>query len=166
MTNIYHEFKFTSLLLFLCFIIEWMYHTFVSCMSTILDFMSIRAMDIQAIKKWNQWNYRMLWKQDKNLMTHNALWKQHWNCIDFVDCIRWNDTNGQCVSRGILWCYLQHKLSDKPLFSMIVKDNNRETHVGNISVLPSEKKWVFNEMFKHVFVELYGEHTICRNFWC
>ncbi len=47
---------------------------------------------------------------------------------------------------------------------MIVKDNNRETHVGNISVLPFEKKWVFNEMFKHVFVELYGEHTIRKNF--
>ncbi len=53
---------------------------------------------------------------------------------------------------------------NKPLFLMVVKDTNGETHVGNISVLPSEKKWVFNKMFKRVFVELYGEHTICRNF--
>jgi len=52
---------------------------------------------------------------------------------------------------------------NKPLFLMVVKDANGESHIGNISVLPSEKKWVFNEIFKTVFLELYGEHTIQRN---
>ncbi len=55
---------------------------------------------------------------------------------------------------------------NKPLFLMVVKDTNGETHIGNICVLPSEKKWVFNEMFKCVFVEHYGEHMICWIFWC
>ncbi len=53
---------------------------------------------------------------------------------------------------------------NKPLFLMVDKDTNGESHIGNISALPSEKKGVFNEMFKHVFVELFGEHTVCRNF--
>ena len=52
---------------------------------------------------------------------------------------------------------------NKPLFLMVVKDANGESHIGNISILPSEKKWVFNEIFKTVFLELYGEHTIKRN---
>ncbi len=35
---------------------------------------------------------------------------------------------------------------------MVVKDANGETYVGNISVLPSEKKCVFNEMSKCVML--------------
>ena len=52
---------------------------------------------------------------------------------------------------------------NKPLFFMVVKDANGEAHVGNISVLPSEKKWVFNEIYKTIFIKLYGEETIKRN---
>ena len=52
---------------------------------------------------------------------------------------------------------------NKPLFLMVVKDANGETHVGNISVLPSEKKWVFNEIYQTIFVSLYGETTMKRN---
>ena len=52
---------------------------------------------------------------------------------------------------------------NKPLFLMVLKDANGEAHIGNISVLPSEKRWVFNEIFKTVFIELYGESTIRRN---
>ena len=52
---------------------------------------------------------------------------------------------------------------NKPLFLMVVKDANGETHVGNISVLPSEKKWVFNEIYQTIFVSLYGETTMNRN---
>ncbi len=29
---------------------------------------------------------------------------------------------------------------------MVVQDANGEAHVGNISLLPSEKKWMFNEI--------------------
>ncbi len=46
---------------------------------------------------------------------------------------------------------------------MVLKDANGEAHIGNISVLPSEKHWVFNEIFKTVFTESYGESTICCN---
>ncbi len=52
---------------------------------------------------------------------------------------------------------------NKPLFLMVLKDANGEAHIGNISVLPSEKRWVFNEIFKTVFIELYGKSTIRRN---
>ena len=44
---------------------------------------------------------------------------------------------------------------NKPLFLMVLKDANGEAHIGNISVLPSEKRWVFNEIFKTVFIALY-----------
>ncbi len=50
---------------------------------------------------------------------------------------------------------------NKPLFLMVLKDAKGEAHIGNISVLPSEKRWVFNDFFKIVFTELYGESTIC-----
>ncbi len=46
---------------------------------------------------------------------------------------------------------------------MVLKDANGEAHIGNISILPSEKHWVFHENFKTVFMELYGESTICPN---
>ncbi len=46
---------------------------------------------------------------------------------------------------------------------MIMKGANGEAHFGNISVLPSKKRWVFNEIFKTVFIELYGESTIRCN---
>lgn len=52
---------------------------------------------------------------------------------------------------------------NKPLFLMVVKDANGETHIGNISVLPSEKKWVFNEVIRTIFITLYGTETIKRN---
>jgi hypothetical protein len=52
---------------------------------------------------------------------------------------------------------------NKPLFLMVLKDANGEAHIGNISVLPSEKRWVFNEIFKTVFTKLYGESMIHRN---
>ena len=52
---------------------------------------------------------------------------------------------------------------NKPLFLMVVKDANGETHIGNVCVLPSEQKWVFNEIYKTIFVSLYGETTMKRN---
>ncbi len=47
----------------------------------------------------------------------------------------------------------------RPLFLMVVKDTNGEAHVGNISVLPSEKKWVFNEIYKTMFITMHDEET-------
>ncbi len=51
---------------------------------------------------------------------------------------------------------------NKPLFLMVVKDADGEAHIGNISVLPSEKKWVFNEIYKTMFITLYGKETIMQ----
>ncbi len=58
-------------------------------------------------------------------------------------------------------CFTNHQ--NKPLFLMVLKDANGEAHIGNISVLPSQKRWVFNDIFNNVFTELNGESTICCN---
>ncbi len=58
-------------------------------------------------------------------------------------------------------CCTNHQ--NKPLFLMVLKDANGEGHIGNISVLPSEKCWVFNEIFQTVFTKFYGESMICCN---
>ncbi len=52
---------------------------------------------------------------------------------------------------------------NKPLFLIVLENAIGEACIGNISVLPSEKHWVFNEIFKTVFTELYGESRICCN---
>ena len=51
----------------------------------------------------------------------------------------------------------------RDLFLMVVKDGNGETFIGNATVVPSGKRWVFNKIYKHFFVHLYGEITISRN---
>ncbi len=48
-----------------------------------------------------------------------------------------------------------------PLFFMVVKDANGESHIENICVLPSEK-WVLKEINRTIFVALYKEITMKR----
>ena len=49
------------------------------------------------------------------------------------------------------------------LFLMVVKDASGETFIGNGTVVPSEKRWVFHRVYHDFFLILYGEHTISRN---
>ena len=49
------------------------------------------------------------------------------------------------------------------LLLMVVKDANGETFIGNATVIPSEKRWVFHRIYHDFFVILYGCHTIMRN---
>ncbi len=46
---------------------------------------------------------------------------------------------------------------------MVVKDANGGACVANISVSTSEKKWLFNEIYKTIFMTLYSEETIKHN---
>ena len=49
------------------------------------------------------------------------------------------------------------------LFIMVVKDANGQTFIGNATVIPSEKSWVFHQIYQKFFLCLYGEETIRRN---
>lgn len=40
---------------------------------------------------------------------------------------------------------------NESLFLMVVKDSNGQTHIGNISILPSEKL-VFNKIIRVIFI--------------
>ena len=46
---------------------------------------------------------------------------------------------------------------------MVVKDSNRDTFIGNVTAIPSGKRWVFQTIYKHFFLSLYGEVTISGN---
>lgn len=51
----------------------------------------------------------------------------------------------------------------RDLFLMVVKDANGETFVGNATVIPSGKHWVFLRIYETFFIHLFGEETISRN---
>ena len=51
----------------------------------------------------------------------------------------------------------------KDIFLMVIKDSNGQTFVGNVTAIPSGKRWVYNMIYKHFFLQLYGEVTIGRN---
>ncbi len=107
----------------------------------------------------------MQWKTRQNLMAQNVLE----NGTEIVLILLFaSDEMIRMVNMFLeiffmdVTCCTNHQ--NKPLFLMVIKDANGETQIGYISVLSFEKKWVFNEMSKRVFVELYGENTIHRNF--
>ena len=50
----------------------------------------------------------------------------------------------------------------RDLFLMVVKDGNGETYVGNVTVIPSQQRWVFMKIYKTFFLYLYGEVTVSR----
>ena len=51
----------------------------------------------------------------------------------------------------------------RDLFLMVVKDANGETFIGNATIIPSGKRWVFQKIYSTFFLHLYGEATIGRN---
>ncbi|KAL7543722.1 hypothetical protein ACHAXR_013004 [Thalassiosira sp. AJA248-18] len=51
----------------------------------------------------------------------------------------------------------------RDLFIMVVKDANGQTFIGNATVIPSGKRWVFQKIYQSFFVHLYGRVTISRN---
>ena len=51
----------------------------------------------------------------------------------------------------------------RDLFLMVVKDANGQTFVGNATVIPSGRRWVYQKIYSHFFLQLYGEVTIGRN---
>ena len=48
------------------------------------------------------------------------------------------------------------------LFLMVVKDASGGTFIGNATVIPSEKAWVFHYIYQKFFIMLYGEETLNR----
>ena len=50
----------------------------------------------------------------------------------------------------------------RDLFLMVVKDGNGETYVGNVTVIPSQLRWVFMKIYKSFFLYLYGEVKVSR----
>jgi hypothetical protein len=50
----------------------------------------------------------------------------------------------------------------RDLFLMVVKDGNGKTFVGNITVIPSQQRWVFMKIYQTFFVYLYGIVTVSR----
>ena len=54
----------------------------------------------------------------------------------------------------------------RDLFLMVVKEANGSTAIGNVTVIPSNKRWVYSFIYRHFFLRLYGEQTILRNRLC
>ena len=54
----------------------------------------------------------------------------------------------------------------RDLFLMVVKDANDNVFIGNATVIPSGKRWVYAMIYKNFFIQLYGELTISRNRIC
>ena len=54
----------------------------------------------------------------------------------------------------------------RDLFLMVVKDADGSTYIGNATVIPSGKRWVYGMIYRNVFHNLYGEVTISRNKLC
>ena len=52
---------------------------------------------------------------------------------------------------------------NRDLFLMVVKNRYGKTYIGNVTVVPSLRKWVFLQIYQHFFVALYGTVTIGRN---
>ena len=54
----------------------------------------------------------------------------------------------------------------RDLFLMVIKDSNNQTFIGNATMIPSGRRWVFMMIYKMFFRELYGETTLSRNRLC
>ncbi len=51
----------------------------------------------------------------------------------------------------------------KQLFVMAVRTPSENTLPGNISIIPSEQKWVFHALYQHAFPHLYSSEVCFRN---
>lgn len=52
------------------------------------------------------------------------------------------------------------------MFLAVVKDSSGKTYPGNITIVPSERSWVFGCIFEHAFSELYGKATLAMTQLC
>jgi hypothetical protein len=52
------------------------------------------------------------------------------------------------------------------MFLAVVKDSSGKTYPGNITIVPSEKSWVFGCIFEHAFCQLYGKATLLMTQLC
>jgi len=51
----------------------------------------------------------------------------------------------------------------RDLFLMVVKDPCGSVYIGNITFIPSGKRWVYDMIYKNFFIILLGKLTISRN---
>jgi hypothetical protein len=51
----------------------------------------------------------------------------------------------------------------KQLFVMAVRTPSGKTLPGNLSIIPSEQKWVFHALYQHAFPHLYSSEVCSRN---
>ena len=51
----------------------------------------------------------------------------------------------------------------RDLFMLAIRTPTGETFSGNITIIPSEKKWIFHCIYRYAFIHLYGTDTCSRN---
>lgn len=51
----------------------------------------------------------------------------------------------------------------KQLFVMAVRTPSGKTLPGNLSIIPSEQKWVFHALYQYAFPQLYSSEVCFRN---
>ena len=54
----------------------------------------------------------------------------------------------------------------RDIFLMVVKDANGKAYIGNATIIPSGKRWLYTHIYKIFLLELFGEATISRNRLC
>ena len=54
----------------------------------------------------------------------------------------------------------------RDLFLMVVKDANGKAYIGNATIIPCGKRWVYTHIYKIFLLELFGEVTISQNRLC
>ena len=52
---------------------------------------------------------------------------------------------------------------NRDLFMMAIRWPTGETFPGNLTVIPSGKRWIFHCIYQHAFLALYGRETCSRN---
>ena len=51
---------------------------------------------------------------------------------------------------------------NRDLFLLVVKDASGETFIGNVTIIPSQQRWVFSKIYHSFFVRLYGKACMSR----
>ena len=78
-------------------------------------------------------------------------------------CVQQNDVHSSHVSQSCVHgCHLRHQQTKTQLFLMVVKDGNGETYIGNVTIIQSQKQWVFIKIYQTVFLYIYGQGTVSR----
>ena len=52
---------------------------------------------------------------------------------------------------------------NRDIFMMAIRWPTGETFPGNLTVIPSGKRWIFHCIYQHAFLALYGRETCSRN---